>query len=124
MAAIRRPPKAPPRPKRKVKAPLHQRILGRAQVELDTLEDLYRELEEAHNLDLIEYDTYLDCCEALDQRKAKATLELDKVTGRYVKPDKKGIKETGKPKKRLSKFQEKLILVCAFLILLKIFTLR
>lgn len=90
MAAIRRAPR-PPTPKAKpvkVLAPLHQRILGRGAVEIDSVDDLRLELEKALTLDLIEYDTYLDCHEALDIREAKAKTAILKATGRYVKPDK------------------------------------
>lgn len=89
MAAIRRAPKPPPKPRTPVKAPLHQRILGKAAVEVDTLADLRLELEKAYELDLIEYDSYLDCQEALDIRESKAKEAILKATGRYVKPEKR-----------------------------------
>lgn len=125
MAAIRRPPKAPSRPKAKAKAPLHQRILGRSQVELDTLDDLESELQQAYDLDLMEYDVYLDCQEALTLRRQKAREGLDKQTGRYVKPDKKVDIKTKNVRQSyihgLTIFQRKLICVVCFIIFVKVF---
>lgn len=105
-------------------APLHRRILGRGATELDTIDDLRLELEKAHKLDLIEYDTYLDCHEALDIREAKAKEALAKATGRYIKPVKttninlvqrRHLKHSG-----LKRWQVKLLCVLAFLILWKL----
>jgi hypothetical protein len=122
MAGIRRPPKAPSKPKAKARPPIHQRILGRAAVEVDTLADLELELEKALELDLIEYDTYLDCKEALQIRQAKAKEGLDKATGRYVKPDKKvDIHERSVRRCPLTLNQKKVIFVVLFLIFLKFF---
>lgn len=122
MAGIRSAPKAPPKPKAKVKAPIHQRILGRAQVEIDTLADLEIELEQAYSLDHIEYDTYLECWEALEIRKAKAREGLDKATGRYVKPDKKvDIRVRNVRRYPPSLFKKKLVCIVIFLIIFKIF---
>lgn len=124
MAAIRRPPPEPrptPKPK-KVKAPLHQRILGRGATELDTVEDLEHELEEALSLDLIEWEDYLDCREALDVRKFKAKEQIDKAIGRHIKQDKK-VGFNGpmikSPTKKLSNWQVKLICVAVFLLFWK-----
>ncbi|QXV71823.1 hypothetical protein psageK4_169 [Pseudomonas phage psageK4] len=125
MAGIRRAPKAPPKPKRVVKAPLHQRILGRAAVEVDTIDDLRLELDKALELDLIEYDTFLDCHEALDLRESKAKEAILKATGRYVKPDKKVDIQARRVRqsrpKALSLWQKKLIFVVCFLIFIKVF---
>ncbi|WYN04980.1 hypothetical protein ISREJYDI_CDS0015 [Pseudomonas phage UNO-G1W1] len=122
MAGIRRPPKAPSKPKAKARPPIHQRILGRAAVEVDTLADLELELEKALELDLIEYDTYLDCKEALQIRQAKAKEGLDKATGRYVKPDKKvDIHARSVRRCPLTLNQKKVIFVVLFLIFLKFF---
>jgi len=63
------------------KAPLHQRILGKSQVELDLIVDLTDELEKAYSLDLIEYDDYLRCHDALTVRREKAKRALDKAIG-------------------------------------------
>ena len=122
MAGIRRPPKAPSKPKAKARPPLHQRILGRAQTEIDTLDDLELELEKAYALDLMEYDTYLNCWEALSVRRAKAKEALDKATGRYVKPDKKvDIHARSVRRCPLTLNQKKVIFVVLFLIFLKFF---
>lgn len=122
MAGIRRSPNAPSKPKAKARPPIHQRILGRAAVEVDTLADLELELEKALELDLIEYDTYLDCKEALQIRQAKAKEGLDKATGRYVKPDKKvDIHARSVRVSPLTLNQKKVIFVVLFLIFLKFF---
>ena len=123
MAGIRRPPKAPSKPKAKARPPIHHRILGRSQVEIDTLDDLERELEKAYDLDLVEYDTYLDCWEALQVRREKANIGLAKATGKYVKPtvDSPVRRVRQSPPKALTVFQKKLIFVVCFLIFIKIF---
>lgn len=124
MAAIRRAPKTPPKPKLKAIVPLHRRILGVGATELDTICDLRHELEKAHNLDLMEYDTYLDCCEALDIREAKARIAIQKATGCYVKPDKR-VYTRSAPITRsrgLSMFQKKILVVVIALIVFKMFT--
>uniref|UniRef100_A0AAU6VXX6 Uncharacterized protein n=2 Tax=unclassified bacterial viruses TaxID=12333 RepID=A0AAU6VXX6_9VIRU len=122
MAGLRRAekPKAPPRPKVKVKPPLHQRILGHGAVEVDTIEGLRIELERALSFDLIEYDTYLDCHEALDIREAKAKTALLKATGRYVKPEKTvTINVTRYTSKPMPRWKVKLICVVAAVIVFK-----
>lgn len=122
MAGIRRAPqpKAQPKPKVKVKPPLHQRILGKGAVEVDTIDDLRIELERALSLDMIEYDTYLDCHEALDIREARAKTAMLKATGRYVKPDKTvEIKARTVQAKPWPKWKVKLIYVVAAIILFK-----
>lgn len=125
MAALRRAPAAPSKPKAKARPPIHQRILGRSQVEIDTLDDLELELERAYGLDLMEYDTYLDCCEALQIRRAKAKEGLDKATGRYVKPEKgvdikaRAVRQS-RPKE-LALWQKKLIFLVCLVIFLKFF---
>ncbi|AHJ87421.1 hypothetical protein phiPsa374_160 [Pseudomonas phage phiPsa374] len=125
MAGLRRPPKAPSKPKAKARPPIHQRILGRSQVEIDNLDDLELELEKAYNLDLLEYDTYLDCWEALNLRREKANIGLAKATGKYVKPDKKVDIQVRRVRqsrpKALSLWQKKLIFVVCFLIFIKVF---
>ncbi|UAW53632.1 hypothetical protein QGX15_gp063 [Pseudomonas phage psageK4e] len=125
MAGLRRPPKAPSKPKAKARPPIHQRILGRSQVEIDTLDDLELELEKAYSLDLIEYDTYLDCWEALNLRREKANIGLAKATGKYVKPDKKVDIQARRVRqsrpKALSLWQKKLIFVVCFLVFIKVF---
>lgn len=106
--------------------PLHRRILGRGAVELDKIDDLRLELEKALTLDQIEYDTYLDCHEALDLREAKAKDDLAKATGRYVKPNKKvdiNVRVSHKqqaPPKPMRPWQVKLLCVIVFLIFWKI----
>ena len=122
MPGVRRPPKAPSKPKPKVKAPIHQRILGRSQVEIDTLDDLESELEKAYDLDLVEYDVYLDCWEALQVRREKANIGLAKATGKYVKPtvDIK-VRAVRQSHPNLTLFQKKLVFVVCFLIFIKIF---
>ncbi|WKV20537.1 hypothetical protein 16Q_144 [Pseudomonas phage 16Q] len=126
MGGIRRAPKdSPPKPKAKAVVPLHRRILGRGATEVDTIDDLRVELERAYELDQIEYDTYLDCHEALDVREAKARLELDKATGRYVKPNKvvdiKVKREVVKPWKP---WQTKLFMVVCVLIFMKFIAMK
>lgn len=125
MAGLRRPPKAPSKPKAKARPPIHQRILGRSQVEIDNLDDLELELEKAYSLDLLEYDTYLDCWEALNLRREKANIGLAKATGKYVKPDKKVDIQARRVRqsrpKQLSLWQKKLIFVVCFLIFIKVF---
>lgn len=129
MARLRR----APRPEIKVKVikppvPLHRRILGRGATELDLIYDLRRDLEKAYELDQLEYDTYLDCHEALNVREAKAKESLDKATGRYVKPDKA---TTINLKRRMSKgptkykrWHIKLFCVLGFLIIWKILSFK
>lgn len=127
MAGLRRAPKPviKPRPKRPVKAPLHHRILGRNQVELDLLDDLYDELERVHDHFNIADDQYLECLEALDIRKAKALEGLEKAKGRYHKPHKpvkaKRLQARQKP---LRPWQMKVIQVVAALIVIKVFLFR
>lgn len=124
MAGIRRAPqpRTPLKPKVKVLPPLHQRILGKGAVEVDTIDDLRIELERALSLDLIEYDTYLDCHEALDIREAKAKHAILKATGRYVKPDKRvDIKVRPIPHKPMARWKVKLLWVACFVILIKFF---
>jgi hypothetical protein len=130
MAALRRAPK-----QRTVKvavvkpvAPLHRRILGRGATELDTIDDLRLELEKAYSLDQIEYDTYLDCCEALDIREAKAKVGIQKATGRYVKPQKtihiytKAVKRSHVHKWK--PWQVKAMLVFCAIVVFKIFSFK
>lgn len=126
MAAIRRAPRVPPKPKLKALAPLHRRILGVGATELDTICDLRHELEKAHTLDLMEYDTYLNCCEALDVREAKAKVAIEKAVGRYTKPDKRVYIHT-RPVARarpngLSMFHKKVLFIVIAIIVLKMFT--
>lgn len=122
MARIRRAPKPAVRVKViKPPVPLHRRILGRGATELDTIADLRSELEKAHDLDQMEYDTYLDCHEALDIREAKAKEALDKATGRYVKPSRTTTLHAKRaPPKKWKRWQLKLLCVIAFLIFWKI----
>jgi|SRR5437870_511015 len=125
MAALRRAPKTPNKPKLKAIVPLHRRILGVGATELDTIDDLRLELERAHGLDLMEFDTYLDCCEALDIREAKARIAIQKAVGSYVKPDKKVYIKTKTVVRRshgLSMFQKKILVVVIALIVFKMFT--
>lgn len=121
MAGLRRPPQAKAKPIVKPKPPLHQRILGKGAVEVDTIDDLRLELERALSLDLIEYDTYLDCREALDIRKAKADTALLKAIGRYTKPDKtvhvSARRVTPKP---MARWKVKLVYVVSAIIVFKI----
>ena len=126
MAAIRRAPKPPQvKPKAKVKAPLHQRILGRGAVEIDSVDDLRLELERALTLDLIEYDTYLDCHEALDIREAKAKTAIAKATGRYVKPEKVvDIKARHVIRKPWKPWQVKILIVLGVLFFIKIMSIK
>jgi hypothetical protein len=130
MAGLRRAPRLPNKAKPKVKpvTPLHRRILGRGAAELDTIDDLRLELEKAHNLDLVEYDVYLDCHEALDIREAKAKQDIEKATGRFVKPEKTvhiRVRPVAvKPPKPLKQWQIKLMIVVAVLFLLKISTFK
>jgi hypothetical protein len=103
-----------------VKPPLHQRILGKGAVEVDTIDDLRIELERALSLDMIEYDTYLDCHEALDIREARAKTAMLKATGRYVKPDKTvEIKARTVQAKPWPKWKVKLVYVVVAIILFK-----
>lgn len=129
MAAIRRAPKPPPRKPVKIVKPIHQRILGRGAVEVDTLADLESELERALELDLIEWDNYLDCREALDIRKAKARTAIDKATGRYVKPDRVvniRARPVGKgpPRRHKTKWHVKLLIVFCILLVWKVFSFK
>lgn len=129
MARLRR----APRPEVRVKVvkppvPLHRRILGRGATEIDLIYDLRRDLEKAYELDQMEYDTYLDCHEALNVREAKAKEALDKATGRYVKPDKT---TTINLKRRMSRkphgykrWHIKLFFVLGFLIIWKILSFK
>jgi hypothetical protein len=114
-----------PKPK-KVVAPLHQRILGRGAVEIDNVDDYRLELERALSLDLIEYDTYLDCHEALDIREAKARTDLLKATGRYVKPDKATTIKVSRVqrKKPWTPWKQKLLIAVVVLFLIKIFSFK
>lgn len=124
MAGLRRAPqpRGPVKPKIKVLPPLHQRILGKGAVEVDTIDDLRIELERALSLDLIEYDCYLDCHEALDIREAKAKTAILKATGRYVKPDKTvDIKVRPVVTKPMARWKVKLLCVACFLIFIKFF---
>jgi hypothetical protein len=86
---MRRAPRPKPKPKAPTKAPIHQRIIGKWQIELDLLDDLETELEQSFKLDLIEYDDYLLCWQALEVRRQKANEGKLKAIGAYVKPDKK-----------------------------------
>jgi len=65
--------------KRRTKEPLHQRILGKSQVEIDLVQDLTDELENAYTLDLIEHDDYLKCMQALESRRERAEKALNKA---------------------------------------------
>lgn len=122
MAGIRRAPQPKGKPKVKPLPPLHQRILGRGAVEVDTIDDLRIELEQALSLDLMEYDTYLDCHEALDVREQKAKAAILKATGRYVKPEKVvEIKVRPVVHKPMARWKVKLLYVACFIILLKFF---
>lgn len=128
MAGLRRAPQPKAslaKPKVKVRPPLHQRILGKGAVEVDTIDDLRIELERALSLDLIEYDTYLDCHEALDIREAKAKTAILKATGRYVKPEKViEIKVRPVVSKPWPRWKVKLLWVACFLILIKFFSFK
>jgi hypothetical protein len=123
MAAIRRPPRAPVKPRAKPVVPLHQRILGKHQVELDTVEDLRHKLELAYDADSIEYDSYLDCHEVLDNREAKALEGLAKSRGKppdKVVPIRVKVVET-KPWKP---WQVKLFMVVTFFVFFKFFSFK
>lgn len=129
MARLRR----APRPVVKVKVvkppvPLHRRILGRGAAELDEIADLEIELEKALELDTVEWDTYLDCKEALDIRKVKAKEALDKATGRYVKPDKTTTinlkRRMYKRQPRFKRWHIKAMCIVCFLIIWKILSFR
>ncbi|UAV89760.1 hypothetical protein QGX13_gp063 [Pseudomonas phage M5.1] len=129
MARLRRAPKPAVRVKViKPPVPLHRRILGRGATELDTIADLRLELERAYGLDQMEYDTYLDCHEALDIREAKAKEALDKATGRYVKPDKVTKinlrTRSHKPIGRYKRWHIKALCVIGFLIIWKILSFK
>lgn len=125
MAAIRRAPRAPSKPRSKIKAPLHQRILGRGAVELDAVQDQRIELEQAYSLDLIEYDDYLLCHDALNLREEKAKETLLKATGKFVKPEKRvDIKARKVRRSQTKDWKVKLILVLCFLIYIKFFHLN
>lgn len=124
MAGLRRAPKptGPVKPKVIVRPPLHQRILGKGAVEVDTIDDLRIELERALTLDLIEYDVYLDCHEALDIREAKAKTAILKATGRYVRPEKVVvIKVKPIPYKPWPRWKVKLLWVACFVVFIKLF---
>lgn len=120
----------PPRPEVRVKVvkppvPLHRRILGRGATEIDTIDDLRVELEKAYSLDLIEYDTYLDCHEALDVRLSKAKADLDKATGRYVNPEKfTSINLKRRPQRKYQGWQVKFFCVVCFLIIWKFMSFK
>jgi hypothetical protein len=107
-------------------APLHRRILGRGATEVDLIYDLRAELEKAYELDQMEYDTYLDCHEALDVREAKAKEALDKATGRYCKPPKViNVKRKMQYKpRRYKRWHIKLFCVLVFLIVWKIISFK
>lgn len=134
MARLRREPKPEGKPpvKRKPLAPLHQRILGKNQTELDTVEDLRYKLELAYNRDDMEFDTYSQCHDALDFREAKAKEGLLKATGRFIRPDKQTtIKVRHKPVKHHShkskhgySWRIKLLCVLAFLFVWKILSFK
>lgn len=125
MAGIRRPPRVPSDVKPKPPIPLHRRILGRGACELDIVADLKLELEKAYELDQIEYDTYLECHEALDVREAKALIELEKATGRYVKPEKNiPIKVKPVNRKKHKTWHIKLLFVFCFLIVWKLISFK
>jgi len=121
MPAIRRAPRAPTTPKPKP-VPLHQKILGKGAVELDKIEDERLELERAYSLDLIEYDSYLDCHDALDYREAMAKEAIEKQTGRYVKPQKVvdiNVQTVRRYPKRYKVWQIKIMIVVCFVIFFK-----
>lgn len=130
MARLRR----APRPEVRVKVvkppiPLHRRILGRGATEIDLICDLRADLEKAYELDQMEYDTYLDCHEALNVREAKAKEALDKATGRYVKPDKATTinlkrRMSRKPTHGYKRWHIKLFCVLGFLIIWKILSFK
>lgn len=127
MARLRRAPK----PVVKVKVikppvPLHRRILGRGATELDEIVDLRADLEKAYSLDQMEYDTYLDCHEALDIREIKAKEAIEKATGRYTKPEKTTtINLPHKYKRhRYKRWQIKLFLVFCFLVVWKVISFK
>lgn len=126
MARLRRAPRQKPPQKVKACMPLHQRILGKGQVELDTVEDLRYKLEQYKDNDAIEYDTYLQCHEALDIREAKAKESLAKATGRYSKPetviDVK--RQSHKHVKGLKRWQVKVLCVFVFLIVWKFISFK
>ena len=124
MAGLRRAPKEPQKGKPKVKPlpPLHQRILGKSGLELDTIHDLRIELESALEHDLVEYDDYLVYHETLDIREAKAKAAILKASGRYVKPDKTvEIRVRPVSHKPMARWKVKLLCVAAFLIFIKFF---
>lgn len=125
MAAIRRPEKAPvkPKPKPVRYVPLHQQILGKNQIELDSVEDLRERLEVIYGRDEIEFDVYQACHDALDLREAKAKEGLLKATGRFVKP----VKVVEIPVKRVEHkpwktWQVKLFIVFCLFVFYKIMT--
>lgn len=124
MAAIRRPPKAPPKAaKPKPDMPLHQQILGKHQIELDKVEDLRHKLELAYDADSIEYDSYLECHDVLDARESKALEALEKSRGKKldkVIPIKVKVVEH-KPWKP---WQVKIFMVITALIFFKVFTFK
>ena len=106
--------------KRAVK-PLHQRILGRSQVELDDLEDLTAELEKAYTLDLIEYDQYLVCHDALTVRRERALVGVAKAAGYYVKPQAVKPQTKARPVQAHSSAKVKFLCVVVFLVLFFLF---
>ena len=121
MAGIRRAPKAKGKPVKR-KAPIHQRILGRSQVEIDLLDDLDSELEKAYELDQIEYDDYLDCKQALELRREKANIGRLKAIGAYVKPETKidvPVKVVRQSKIHLDKVWVKIVVVVLMFLALK-----
>ncbi|ATN92865.1 hypothetical protein QGX11_gp102 [Pseudomonas phage PPSC2] len=123
MAAIRRPPKVPVKPKAKPVVPLHQQILGKHQIELDNVEDLRYKLELAYDADSIEYDSYLECHDVLDARESKALEALEKSRGKKLDktiPVRVKVVQT-KPWKP---WQVKLFMVITFLIFFKVFTFK
>lgn len=66
--------------------PIHQQILGKAQIELDLVEDLRYKLDIALENDVIQPDMYEKCLEALDAREEKASAAMDKTMLRKAKP--------------------------------------
>lgn len=105
------------------KAPLHQRILGKSQVELDLIVDLTEELEKSYSLDLIEYDDYLRCHDALAIRREKAKRALDKATGinLAVPATVEYRRSKGSQSQAWKPWQVKLMLIIIGIILFKLF---
>lgn len=101
--------------------PLHQRILGKSQEELDLIEDLTDELERAYSLDLIEYDDYLRCHDALAVRKAKAQRTLDKLTNSHNAPPTVEYRRAKAKPRPLSPIQVKFLMLLTALIFFNLF---